>query len=125
MSDIFNIQPINREVEIRHPNTEKGLGWIFTLRSPYSDEVKKADREWMNARLAKRKNQLTAEALESAAEAKILAAVSDWKFEGEAKYKGEHPAYSKGLLREVIRDNPWIKEQLDEAMGDAGGFFGN
>lgn len=125
MTDISTIQAVDREVELRHPSEDEGLGWFFILRSPYSDEVKKADRQWMNARLAKRKKQLTAESLEAAAEAKILAAVADWRFEGETKYKGEQPKYSKGKLREIIRDNGWIREQLDEDLGDSGSFFGN
>lgn len=126
MTDISTITPTDtREVELKHPQSEEGLGWFFSLRSPYSDEVKRADREWMNKRLQKKRGQITAESLESAAEAKILAAVCDWRFEGEATFQGETPDFSKTKLREIIRDSNfgWIREFLDGELGDYGSFF--
>lgn len=125
MTDISNIEATDREVELKNPKTDEGLDWFFSLRSPYSDEVRKAEREWMNKRLQKKRGQLTAESLEAAAEAKILAAVSNWRFEGDASFAGETPEFSKGKLREIIRDPKfaWIREFLDGELGDISGFF--
>lgn len=127
MTDISSIEAVDREVELKHPKSDEGLGWFFSLRSPYSDEVKKAEREWMNKRLQKKRGQLTAESLEAAAEAKILAAVSGWRFEGDASFNGEQPEFSKGKLREIIREPKyaWIREYLDNELGDFGSFFEN
>lgn len=121
--DITSITASDREVELKHPATEEGLGLFFSLRSPYSDEVKRAEREWLNARLAKKKQVITAEALEQAKEKQILAAVSGWRFEGEANIGGEQPAFSPAALRQLIRDHEWIRRFLDEELGDSAGFF--
>lgn len=121
--DIGSIKANDREVELKHPVTEAGLGLFFSLRSPYSDEVKKAEREWLNARLAKKKNNLTAEALEAAKEKQIMAAVSGWRFEKDANINGEQPKFSPAALRELIREHVWIRQFLDEELGDTGSFF--
>lgn len=121
--DIGSIQASDREVELKHPVTEEGLGLFFSLRSPYSDEVKKAEREWVNARLAKKKQTITAEALEAAKEKQIMAAVSGWRFEGEANIGDEKPKFSPAALRKMIRDHEWIRRFLDEELGDMASFF--
>lgn len=121
--DIGSIQATDREVELKHPVTEEGLGLFFSLRSPYSDEVKKAEREWLNARLAKKKQSITAEALEAAKEKQIMAAVSGWRFEGDANIGGEKPKFNPAALRELIRNHVWIRQFLDEELGDTAGFF--
>ena len=121
--EIGTIQASDREVELKHPVTEEGLGLFFSLRSPYSDEVKKAEREWLNARLAKKKQSITAEALEAAKEKQIMAAVSGWRFEGDANIGGEKPKFNPAALRELIRKHVWIRQFLDEELGDTAGFF--
>ena len=129
MTDISTIEAQDREVELRHPANDEGLGWFFSLRSPYSEEVRKADRKWQNKRLAqmgrRRGNSLTVESLEVAAEAKIEAAVSGWRFEGDATFEGEQPEFSVTKLREIVR-NPkhrWIRDFLDTELGDYDSFF--
>lgn len=121
--DLTAIKAIDREVELRHPATDEGLGMFFSLRSPHSDEVRKAERAWLNKRLAKRKQNLTAESLEAAAEAKIESAVSGWRFESEVTIDGEQPEFSPTALRTLIRDHVWIRQFLDEELGDFGSFF--
>lgn len=121
--DLSNIKATDREVELRHPATDEGLGMYFQLRSPHSDEVRKAERAWLNKRLAKKKQNLTAESLEAAAEAKIEAAVSGWRFEGDVEIGGEQPQFSPQALRSLIRDHVWIRQFLDEELGDMAGFF--
>ena len=121
--DILSIKASDREVELKHPVTEAGLGLHFSLRSPYSDEVKKAEREWLNARLAKKKQTITAEALEAAKEKQIMAAVSGWRWDKDANIGGEQPKFSPAALRELIREHAWIRQFLDEELGDTAGFF--
>jgi hypothetical protein len=121
--DIGSIKASDREIELKHPVSEEGLGLFFSIRSPYSDEVKKAQRAWLNERLAKKKQTLTAEALEAAKEKQIMAAVSGWRFEGDANINGEQPAFSPVALRELIREHEWIRQALDEELGDTSGFF--
>lgn len=121
--DIGSIKANDREVELKHPVTEEGLGLFFKLRSPYSEEVKRAEREWLNARLAKRKQTITAEALEAAKEKQIMAAVAGWRFEGDANIGGEKPKFSPAVLRDLIREHVWIRQFLDEELGDSAGFF--
>ena len=130
MTDISTIGAHDREVELEHPGTEKGLGWFFSLRSLYSEEVRKADRDIQSKRLAQmsrgRKGQtITPEQIEDSTEKKILASVSGWKFEGDASFNGEKPEFSASKLREIIRDprHAWIREFLDREIGDLDSFF--
>jgi len=123
MTDITGITPHAREVELTHPVTEDGIGMYFTLLPTSSDEVKKAEREYLNARLAKRKNQITAESLEAAKIKQIMAAVTDWRFEGDANIGGEKPEFSKRALKDLITSHDWIKNFLDRELGDEPAFF--
>lgn len=125
-----NINYVDREVEVKHPANDKGTGLFFTLRSPYSPEVEKVQRQIKNERLAafgggKKKSGLTAESMEAAQEKIILAAVSDWRWEGDVSIKGEQPAYSPQKLREWVRDRKlvWLKEFLDTELGDHTAFL--
>lgn len=128
--DLSSIKYTDREVELKHPASEEGVGLFFTLRSPYSPEVEKVQRQIKNERLAafgsgKKKSGLTAESLEAAQEKIIMAAVSGWRWEGDNTINGEQPEFSAQKLREIIRDRQfvWIKEFLDAELGDHTAFL--
>jgi len=124
VSDLSTIQPEDQEIELVHPANESGLGFYFTLRSPYHEKVKEAERKWLNKRLQKRKQKLTAESLDAAAEAKILAAVSGWRYRDETvTFDGQQPEFNPKELQTMLRKHAWIQAFLDEELGDFGNFF--
>lgn len=125
--DISSFESKEHTFELVNPVDESGLGWHFTLRSPDSDEVRKVERDWQNKRLARRKMTLTAESIEAGGDAKIQAAVTGWRFDEGSSFEGGKPEFSSTKLREIIR-NPkyrWIRNQLDQELGDASSFFTN
>lgn len=121
--DISTIKYADREVELRHPGTEEGLGLFFQLRSPHDEAVKKVERASINERLARKKQNLTMESLEATKEKVILAAVSGWRWEGDNTIGGEQPDYSPQALRDMIRTHVWIREFLDSELGDHQAFL--
>lgn len=126
--ELTDIKPIDREVELLHPRTKDGLGLFFQLRSPYSPEVKKIEREWLDLRLQRNKGEdIGMDAVNDLRERQILAGVCDWRFDGpEAlKINGEQPAFTVTRLKKLIRTEglEWIREFLDKETGDRAAFF--
>lgn len=130
MTDISSIKAHDREVELTHPATEEGLGWFFQLRSPYSKEMRDAEKEIQNQRLnamRRGKSNINADVLANHREKIILAGVSGWRFEGDASFEGDTPEFSKAKLREIVRnpDHAWIRDFLDRELGSQEDFFEN
>lgn len=123
--DLMSINPNSRKVPLVHPATEEEVGLTFILRSRHSPEVQAAQRKAINARLAKKKANLTAEAAEAAQRNLILAAVEGWEFtKPDATINGERPEFSRKALKQLIDDGPrWIREFLDSELGDDAAFY--
>lgn len=125
--ELTSIAPEDRRVPLLHPATEKEVGLTFILRSPYDEEVKKAERKWQNARFQKRKQRMTAESMETLKLNVIMAAVKGWTFDrDDLEIFGERtPAFNPALLKRILTADKtaWIRDFLDKELGDEGSFF--
>lgn len=124
MNDIANIKPNERIIEIRHPATDEPLGIRLTIIPNSDPRVKKIIRQITDKSLAlRRKNkQFTAEEIEQHQTELLLASVTGWDW-GENSFKGEKPAFTSAKLREVLTELEWLRQQLDEELGDTKSFF--
>lgn len=120
--DISTITAAERTVQIKHPATGEPIGLVITLRPSSDPAVLAASRKFLNERL-QRGSKITAEKLEVQKVAVITAAVSGWKWEGDAQYKGQQPEFTEATLRTILKDLPWVKAQIDEELGDDAAFF--
>lgn len=122
--DLSSVKPVDRRVDIKHPVTREDTGLVFVLK-PYSDpSVKAVQRRLANTRL-RNGRKITAEQLEDAKLEVLCAAVSGWEWNGEATFGGEKLEFNAANVRKVLKSVDWIREQVDEELGDDAAFFGD
>ena len=122
--DISNIVAAPRTIDIKHPFSGALVGLRVTLRPDSSDEVVAAKRKLINERL---QNDVkpTAERIEQNAFALLESAISDWEWQGELNFEGAKPELNAVNLRKVLKRLPWVKDQIDIALGNDASFFEN
>lgn len=122
--DISSIVATERSVHIKHPATGEPIGLVITLRPDTDPVVVEARRRFLNDRLAKR-GKITAEKLEQQQNAVLIAAISGWTWEGDVTFEGAKPDFNPVNLAKVLKKLPWMREQIDEELGDNAAFFQN
>lgn len=120
--DISTIVAAERAVDIKHPANGEPIGLRITLRPDTDPAVVAARRRFLNERLARR-GKITAEKLEQQQNVVIAAAVAGWEWKGELTFEGSKPEFSETNLLKVLKKLPWVREQIDEELGDAAAFF--
>lgn len=126
--DLQNIKPNSRSVDIKHPVTQERIGLTISLRPVADPVVKAAKRKQIDARLSGRgRHKVTAVQLEQSAIEVLVAAISGWTFgtaeDGTAcTFGGEVLEYNDINVRKLLKHD-WIREQLDEELGDEAAFF--
>ena len=122
--DISSIVAAPRTIDIKHPFSGVLVGLRVTLRPDSSDEVVAAKRKLINERL---QNDVkpTAERIEQNAFALLESAISDWEWQGELNFEGAKPELNAINLRKVLKRLPWVKDQIDIALGNDASFFEN
>lgn len=124
--DLNEIKTVDRKVNLAHPKTGDDLGLIFHIHAPDSDDVKDVSRKWQNKRLMpkNRNKAITSEELEAVTDRRIRAAVFGWTWEDkELLLNGEQPEYSPQALRDMMKNQPWIREFLSDECEDLTSFF--
>lgn len=120
------------EVLLYHPRTgseipgPQGKPLSVTIHGPYSAKYKSFMRKQQQARLQNvtRQNRnalnITAEELEAGAMDLIIACIESWNmsFEGDKVL-----ALTEENIREVFKQHPWVRDQIDAAMGNAADFL--
>lgn len=120
--DLSGIKAGIRTIDIKHPATGEKTGLSLDLVSLEDDRVKAINRKYQNKAM---RGSVTLEDLEEQRLEVIAATIIGWKWEGEAKWGGEKPAYSAAKALEVIKSDgaAFIIRQIDKALGDEAGFF--
>ena len=96
----------------------------ITVHGPYSKKYKTISHAQQNRRLMKAqrtggKLNLTAEEIEASALDLLVKCVSGWNI----TLGGEQPDCTEAKVREVFEALPWVREQVDAALGDAQAFL--
>ena len=120
-SDVVLYNPVNSEIL----KNEDGSEMTITIHGPYSKRYKSISHAQQNRRLQKAqrtggKLNLSAEEIESSALDLLVKCVEGWTI----TLGGEQPACTEAKVREVFTDLPWVREQVDAALGDAQAFLG-
>jgi hypothetical protein len=109
---------------LRHPKTDAELPWQVMLLGADSEAYKDRAREFARARAARftklRKMQISPEELEAEAIELLVVATTGWQ--GMTR-DGQPFEYSNDNARELYRKYPWIREQVDAAVGDRANFL--
>ena len=112
--------PINSEILLNEDRSEMTV----TIHGPYSKKYKTISHAQQNRRLMKAqrtggKLNLTAEEIEASALDLLVKCVDGWNI----TLGGEQPDCTEAKVREVFTDLPWVREQVDAALGDAQAFL--
>lgn len=120
-TDVTLYNPITSEILLN----EDGSDMTITVHGPYSKKYKSIAHAQQNRRLQKAqrtggKLNLSAEEIEAAALDLLIKCVDGWNI----TLGGEQPDCTEAKVREVFTDLPWVREQVDAALGDAQAFLG-
>lgn len=120
-TDVTLYNPVNSEVL----TNEDGSEMTITVHGPYSKKYKSIAHAQQNRRLQKAqrtggKLNLSAEEIEASALDLLIKCVDGWNI----TLGGEKPDCTEAKVREVFEALPWVREQVDAALGDAQAFLG-
>lgn len=123
--DICEIKPVEREIEIVHPKSGEPLGIKVTVLSLNDPKMASLKRRIINQRLdlERRGKTFKADDIEENNVSLLIAAMVDWKWEGESTFMGEKPEFNEKNIKAVFKAIPWFKNQISEAVGDEESFF--
>jgi len=125
------------DVELYHPATNADIGIIITVLGKDSDEFQKVTRQQNKKRIDKlsksgfrsgkvappSQDQMDADGLELLASCTIgWRAVEEESF-GTLLLDGEEIPFSTENAKKIYSRFPWIKEQIDIAIGDRANFI--
>jgi len=119
-TDVTLYNPVNSEILTNEDRSEMTI----TVYGPYSKKYKTISHAQQNRRLMKAqrtggKLNLTAEEIEASALDLLVKCVSGWNI----TLSGEQPDCTEAKVREVFEALPWVREQVDAALGDAQAFL--
>ena len=119
-TDVVLYNPVNSEILTNEDKSEMTI----TVHGPYSKKYKSISHAQQNRRLMKAqrtggKLNLTAEELEVAASDLLIKCVESWNI----TLGGEKPKCTEAKVRELFETLPWVREQVDAAMGDSQAFL--
>lgn len=126
MLDIASIVPMEREIQIEHPNGtgEKLPIWVTVMSvddprlQPHTKKLQEKNQE-----RARRGKVIPIDEREKAIIDLLARTITGWRW--EVHYKGEFPAFSHLKAVEILSDENiiWFRKQIDDAVGDANRFF--
>lgn len=111
------------EIEITHPQTGENLGVKIRVMSVDSDEYRKEAMRLQNESMRyyrKNRGKTTAERIAQEALDLLVAVTVGWEGVEE---NGQPLPFSKDNCRRVYTEIPFIKEQVDEFVGDRRNFI--
>lgn len=119
-TDVTLYNPVNSELL----TNEDGSEMTITICGPYSKKYKAISHAQQNRRLMKAqrtggKLNLTAEEIEASALDLLVKCVESWNI----TLGGEQPECKEAKVREVFETLPWVREQVDSALGDTQAFL--
>lgn len=120
------------DVQIYHPGTNEDLGITIRVLGKDADEFQKVSRAQSKKRMAKltkggfrNTTALPVEEIEQDAIELLAACTKSWAQEDKPTITvdGKELPYSKDNAVVLYERFPWIKEQVDVAMGDRANFI--
>lgn len=125
MTDIADIQYVEKTVSIVHPATKEPIGVKLNLMSPDDPRMERVKTKIMDERLAleaKGKN-FKAEQLKKNRDMVLFRAITSWTWEGDTTFEGEKPELSQVNVLKVFNTLPWFRSQVDEEFSELESFF--
>lgn len=122
MTELTNIVAAERRLDIVHPATDEPVGLVLILLPDSHPQVKAAARKSLNESISRR-SKATAEQIEANRISMVAASVGGWEWQGELTFHGEKPEFTQQTLQQLLKELPWVGEQVDVALTDRAEFF--
>ncbi|PJL44751.1 hypothetical protein [Stenotrophomonas maltophilia] len=122
MTELTNIVAEPRRLEIVHPASQEPVGLVLILLPDSHPQVKGAARKAINDRINHR-GKVGAEQIEASRIGMLCASIGGWEWQGELTFHGEKPEYNPQTLQQLLKELPWVGEQVDVALTDRAEFF--
>lgn len=125
MTDISEINYVEKTVEIVHPATKELLGISVSLMSPDDPRLERIKTKILDERLAleaKGKN-FKADQINKNRDMILFRAMTAWDWSGDTTFEGEKPELNQVNALKVFAKLPWFRTQIDEAFSELEGFF--
>lgn len=126
--ELTALKPVERIIEILHPQTEEPVGVRATVMSINDERLKKVKRKFLDSKLQleARGKHFKAEEVEENRDTLAFNAIIDWDWYGQdVKFEGSKPSFNKANVLKVFEQLPWFRTQIEEAIGDEKAFFSN
>lgn len=119
-TDVVLYNPVNSEIL----TNEDGSEMTITVCGPYSKKYKSISHAQQNRRLMKAqrtggKLNLTAEEIEASALDLLVKCIESWNI----TVGGKQPDCKESKVRELFEQLPWVREQVESALGDTQAFL--
>jgi hypothetical protein len=122
--DISSIKPIeSAPVVITHPASGAPIGLTVNIRHTSDPKVQAVRRKHTDDLLKQGRNKLTAEKADELGLQVLVAAIVSFEWAEEASFNGEQPQATEANVRKLFKAAPWIKDQVNDALGDESAFF--
>lgn len=123
--ELSELKPVERVVEIVHPSTGEELGIMVTVISfddPRMNEVKRRIRV-QRLEHERRGKPFKADEIDENEMSLLIGSLTGWVWKEGATFHGQKPDFNEKNIREVFKELPWFKKQIEEALADEKGFF--
>lgn len=125
MTDISEINYVEKTIEILHPATKEPIGINVKVMSPDDPRLDRIKTNIMDQRLAleaKGKN-FKAEQINKNRDMILFRAITEWEWTGTTNFEGEKPELNQVNVLAVFNKLPWFRKQIDEGFSELEGFF--
>jgi hypothetical protein len=116
--DLSSIKPTTIDVDIKHPASGEKTGLVFKCISP-QDPAAAVARRQLSDKARKKGVVSEADSVDF-----MAALVVGWTWGGDATWNGQKLDFTPANVKTVL-DHPWVRSQVDEALGDTAAFFLN
>jgi hypothetical protein len=116
------------ELQLAHPQSGTPLPIFITVLGADSDLYQTALRTQQRRRMERlargKRTPITPEEIEEDALALLAGITTAWRTAPGVTLDGQaFPAFSQNAAKQIYQRFPWIREQVDQAMGDRANFL--
>lgn len=124
--EISILKPVERIVDILHPGTGEPMNIKVGIVSLNDEKTKLVRRKIQNKRIdfEKRGKSFKADDLEDNEIELLINCITSWDW-SDNTFHDAVPEFNEKNVKQVLKELPWFKSQVVDAIGDEKAFFQN
>lgn len=122
--DLADLKPCERIIDILHPANGEEIGIKVNILSINDSKMNKIKKRIQTKKLEyeRRNKSFNLEDIEENEMDLIITAITGWDW-GTNLFHGVVPEFNENNVKDVLKELPWFKQQIVEAIGDEKSFF--